>query len=383
MTFKKLIFSRFVRLFRFSSDQRTFNNTFQSKMLSLIKNGVDTNKIRLFAFLSELPLTDKISQESKVFDELFSQILDIYSSLENEKVGTEDHQFYSTELEQTTATIEEEYNRILTSAIEGHFKSEIDDIEGAKLEFRAGVGGAEALLFADEMSHYYSNYLIHKGYKIEFLTGQALGGKVVSFKAKGEGVYKLMIHESGVHKVIRVPETERQGRLHSSTISLVVLPDVPFEFKLNEKELRYDYMRAQGPGGQHVNKTESACRITHVPTGLAVLIQEDRSQAKNRELAFEIIREKLYQLEFDKKMGDEMEKRKTQIGSGDRSDKIRTFNFPQDRITDHRLGKTVFGIKNVLNSGEIFDECIEAMTEIENKKRIADFNAMLAEKYKF
>lgn len=378
--FKKLACLNFPATRNFSVDI-PMNSSINSKLHQLQNFGVSKSHLQFFNYLNSLPLSEKISQEAKIFEELFSQIFELFISVKSETPDTEDYRFFKSELEATLAILDNEYQRVLPQAVEVTFSTEIDRIEGARLEFRAGVGGSEALLFADEMSEYYSSYLANKGYRIEVISTGQHGGKVVAFKAKGEGVYKHIIHECGVHKVIRVPETETKGRLHSSTISIVVLPDVPFEFKLIDKELRYEYMRAQGPGGQHVNKTESACRVTHIPTGITVMMQDDRSQANNKKMATELIRDKLYQLEFDKKMGEEMAKRKTQIGSGDRSDKIRTYNFPQDRITDHRLGKTVYGIKNGVVSGDIFDECIEEMKLLTYKQTVQNFNEMLNEKF--
>lgn len=240
---------------------------------------------------------------------------------------------------------------------------------GAVIELRGACGGTESQLFAEEMKEYFESFIRSKGYAVSSSYDEA---KALRLKVSGNTAYNYIRFEAGVHKVIRVPETESRGRLHSSTIIITILPEVPFNFELNQKELKIEYTRAQGPGGQHVNKTESACKITHEPTGLTVSIQESRYQYQNKEKALEIIKQRVFQYEFDKKKGEDLELRKSQSTSGDRSEKIRTYNFQQDRITDHRLGKTVFGMKKYLNEGLIFEECIEEMIEVENemKKRV-------------
>ena len=370
--------------------RRTFTSEFQnekiqlelSKFQLLKTKGFPVEILNLCAYLSELPPNVRLAQEFKSFDDSLTQIAEVYKCIELEQEDSEDIKFYKTELEETMEMIREEYDRVLIDAVQFNFKSEMDNVDSAILEFRAGVGGSEALLFSEEMSEHYRNYLTGKGYRTETISTTDNGCKVVSYRAKGNGVYKHIIHESGVHKVIRVPETEAKGRLHSSTISIVVLPDVPFDFKVSEKEMKFEYMRSQGPGGQHVNKTESACRATHIATGISVMMQDERCQSTNKARAIELLREKLYRIEFTKKITKEIEKRKTQIGTGDRSDKIRTFNFPQDRITDHRLGKTVFGIKQILASGELFEECIEEMKKLEIENMVREFNMMLEENIK-
>jgi peptide chain release factor 1 len=342
---------------------------------------IPRNHIILLNYLASQPITHKFSSEFKVFDELYVQLIELKKQLQDTSLSPEDKEFFENELQETTQVINEEHDRILNEVVETIYVEETDKIDSAIMEFRGGVGGAESTLFAIEMADYYRHYMAAKGYHVVEENSSQSTSKVIRYKIKGEKVYAIMICESGIHKVIRVPETESKGRLHSSTISIVVLPDVPMEFKLNEKELRIDYMRAQGPGGQHVNKTESACRITHMPSGVSVLIQEDRSQAKNRARAMEIIREKLYQIEFEKREEEQKLKRKGQIGTGDRSDKIRTYNFPQDRITDHRLNKTVFGIVQQLSSGDLFDECISAIQDEQYQAKIDRFYTEMLDKY--
>ena len=230
---------------------------------------------------------------------------------------------------------------------------------GAIIEFRGGCGGQESSIFGAEMKEIFKAFLRSKGIQVSEQSDPH--SKILKLKAVGSKAYNYIRHESGVHKVIRVPETETKGRLHSSTITLLVLPDVPFNFSLLKSDLKIEFTTAQGPGGQHVNKTESACRITHIPSEISVLIQEYRNQHQNKAKALDFIKEKVYQFEFQKKMEADFAHRKTKMGTGDRSEKIRTYNFQQDRITDHRLHKTVFGMTKYLNSGLIFEECIEEM----------------------
>lgn len=188
------------------------------------------------------------------------------------------------------------------------------------------------------------------------------GCKLGIMKATGSDIYKRMKCESGVHKVIRIPETEKQGRLHSSTISIVVLPDIEIKLEIKDSELRFDYMRSSGPGGQHVNKTESACRVTHIPTGLAVAIQQERKQEKNKEKALEVLKEKLFEMEMMNQQNQIQNDRKEQMGQSDRSDKIRTYNYPQSRITDHRTSITLYDMDKMMR-GEYMDQLIDAYLE--------------------
>ena len=252
------------------------------------------------------------------------------------------------------------------------------DMTGAIIEFKAGCGGQESSIFASEMKTFFQSFIRSKGFPVTDESDDS-SNKVPKIKVSGSSAYNYLKHESGVHKVIRVPETETKGRLHSSTITILILPDVPFNFNLDEKELKIEYTRSQGPGGQHVNKTESACRITHEPTGESVLIQEYRTQHQNKAKALEIIKEKIYQNEFNKKLQKDFENRKSKMGTGDRSEKIRTYNFQQDRITDHRLSKTVYNMKKYLNNGIIFEECIEEMAELENKEIFENFKREIIE----
>ncbi len=241
-----------------------------------------------------------------------------------------------------------------------------NDGRNVVVEIRAGAGGEEAALFAAEIYRMYVHYAERKNWKVELLdvdeTG--IGGmKYVSFMIKGAGAYSLMKYESGVHRVQRVPETESGGRIHTSTVTVAVMPEAEdVDVQINDEDIRIDVCRASGNGGQCVNTTDSAVRLTHYPTGIVIYSQTEKSQIQNREKAFALLRTKLYDLECQKKHDAEAEARKSQIGTGDRSEKIRTYNFPQGRVTDHRIGLTLYKLDKVLDGDlqEIIDACIAA-----------------------
>ena len=251
-------------------------------------------------------------------------------------------------------------------------KDENDD-KSVIVEIRAGAGGEEAALFAYELYRMYVNYADKHRYKTEEIDSNTteLGGvKEVTFSMSGTGVYGKLKFESGVHRVQRVPETESQGRIQTSTATVAVLPEAEdVEVKIEEKDLKIDTYRASGAGGQHVNKTESCIRMTHLPTGIVVTCQDERSQIKNREKAMKVMKSRLYDYYNTQYRKEYDENRKSQIGTGDRSERIRTYNFPQGRITDHRIGFTLYSLENFL-AGNI-DEMIEAL-------QIADREAKLA-----
>jgi peptide chain release factor 1 len=239
------------------------------------------------------------------------------------------------------------------------------DERGAILEVRAGTGGDEASLFAGDLFRMYQRYADMKGWKVEILSaseGTVGGYKEIVAEISGRGVFARLKFESGVHRVQRVPETEAGGRIHTSAATVAVLPIAgEVDVAIDEKDLQIDTMRAQGAGGQHVNKTESAIRVTHKPSGIVVLVQEERSQHRNRAKAMDLLRSRLFDAERQRQDSARAADRRSQVGSGDRSERIRTYNFPQGRVTDHRINLTLYKLPQVLE-GIALDEIVDALT---------------------
>jgi peptide chain release factor 1 len=246
------------------------------------------------------------------------------------------------------------------------------DEKNVFLEIRAGAGGDEAGLFAAELFRMYSRYAEKKRWKVTVLdmSVSGVGGaKEVIAQIQGKGVYSRLKYESGVHRVQRVPATESSGRIHTSAVTVAVLPEADeVDIQIEQKDLRIDTYCSSGPGGQSVNTTYSAVRITHIPTGEAVACQDERSQLKNREKAMKILRSRLLERERAKQEAETAQDRKSQVGTGDRSEKIRTYNFPQSRVTDHRIGLSLYRLDSVLN-GDL-DEFVEGLTAADNAERL-------------
>jgi peptide chain release factor 1 len=249
-----------------------------------------------------------------------------------------------------------------------------EDDKNALVEIRQGAGGDEGAIFAGDLFRMYQRYCEGKGWKIEVISmneGTAGGFKEVSFEVTGESVYGILKYESGVHRVQRVPATESQGRVHTSAASVVVLPEAEdVDVDLDMKDVKKDTYRAQGAGGQHVNKTESAVRLTHLPTGIVVECQDGRSQHKNYEQALKVLRSRMFDMEFKKKQAEQAAKRKTMVSTGDRSAKIRTYNYPQGRVTDHRIGLTTYNLNDVVG-GEI-QRFIDELHMAENSEKMKE-----------
>ena len=238
-----------------------------------------------------------------------------------------------------------------------------DDDKNVILEIRGGVGGEEAALFGYDLYRMYTMYAESRGWRCEILSlnETELGGmKEVVFLVEGDGAYARLKYESGVHRVQRVPDTEASGRIQTSAVTVAVLPEMDqVDFSINPADLKIDTYRSSGAGGQHINKTESAIRITHLPTGMVVECQDERSQYKNKDRAMKILASRLYELERQKQVDAQAAQRKSQVGSGDRSERIRTYNFPQGRVTDHRINLTLYKIDQIMN-GDL-DELIDAL----------------------
>ena len=246
------------------------------------------------------------------------------------------------------------------------------DSKNAVVEIRGGTGGDEACIFAGDLFRMYTRYCEKKHWKVEvtdFNEGTSGGYKDITFTVTGDGVYGLLKYESGVHRVQRVPATETQGRIHTSAAGVVVLPEAEeFDVELNMNDVRVDTFCASGPGGQCVNTTYSAVRLTHIPTGIVVSMQDQKSQIKNKEKAISILRTRLYEREYNKYMEELSSKRKTMVATGDRSEKVRTYNYPQSRVTDHRIGWSMHNLPAFMD-GDI-EECIEALQLAENAEKL-------------
>jgi peptide chain release factor 1 len=269
------------------------------------------------------------------------------------------------ELEQQRPELEEQIKMLL-------IPKDPEDDKNIIMELRAGTGGDEACIFVEDIFRMYTMYFKERGWKCEVLNsseGTTKGFKEISMSIEGDGLYGMLKFESGVHRVQRVPETESQGRVHTSAITVAVLPEAEeVDFELDMNDVRKDTFRASGAGGQHINKTESAIRLTHIPTGVVVECQDGRSQHKNLAQAISVLRSRLYQAELDRLHEERAAHRKTLVSSGDRSAKIRTYNYPQGRITDHRIGKTIYNLSAFMN-GDVQD-MIDALKMAENAEKM-------------
>ena len=249
-----------------------------------------------------------------------------------------------------------------------------EDEKDVVMEIRAGTGGDEASIFAGDLYRMYAKYCESKGWKtniIDLSEGTSGGYKEIHFEVSGDDVYGTLKFEAGVHRVQRVPQTETQGRVHTSAATVMVIPEAEdFDVQIDPKDVRIDYFCSSGPGGQSVNTTYSAVRLTHVPTGLVAQCQDQKSQHKNKEKAFKVLRSRLYDLELAKKQEEDAAKRNSQVSSGDRSAKIRTYNYPQGRVTDHRIGLTLYDLQNIIN-GDI-QKIIDELMLVENTEKLKE-----------
>jgi peptide chain release factor 1 len=249
-----------------------------------------------------------------------------------------------------------------------------EDSKNAVMEIRAGTGGDEASIFAGDLHRMYTKYCESKGWKVsvvDFSEGTSGGFKEIQFEVEGEDVYGTLKFEAGVHRVQRVPQTETQGRVHTSAATVMVFPEAEeFDVEIDPKEVRVDYFCSSGPGGQSVNTTYSAVRLTHLPTGLVAQCQDQKSQHKNKEKAFKVLRSRLYDLELAKKQAEDAEKRGSMVTSGDRSAKIRTYNYPQGRVTDHRINLTLYDLSNIID-GDI-QKIIDELQLVSNTEKLKE-----------
>jgi peptide chain release factor 1 len=251
---------------------------------------------------------------------------------------------------ESAAALEEELKFLLVP-------KDPDDNKNAILEIRQGTGGEEAALFASDLFSMYRRYAERNGWRFQALSlteAEQGGFKEVIVEISGEGIYGKMKYESGVHRVQRVPETEAQGRVHTSAATVAIMPEVEdVDIEINPADLKIDTYRSSGAGGQHINKTDSAVRITHLPTGVVVSCQDGRSQHANRDSAMRVLRSRIYEMQARERQQKEKDLRKMQVGSGDRSEKVRTYNYPQNRITDHRIGLTLYNLDDIVKSGDL------------------------------
>ena len=319
----------------------------------------DPNRFRkLMKEQSELTPIVEAYKEYKACKQNIEESLELL----NEESDEDMRELAKEELNESKARVEELEHELKILLL----PKDPNDDKNVVVEIRAGAGGAEAALFAAEIYRMYLHYAESKRWKVELVECEEIGiggMKNVTFMIDGQGAYSMMKYESGVHRVQRVPETESGGRIHTSTITVAVMPEAEdVDVHIDEKDIRIDVMRASGNGGQCVNTTDSAVRLTHYPTGIVIYSQTEKSQLQNKEKAFALLRAKLYDLECQKQHDAEAEARKSQIGTGDRSEKIRTYNFPQGRVTDHRIGLTLYKLDKIMNGDiqEIIDACIAA-----------------------
>ena len=319
----------------------------------------DPNRFRkLMKEQSELTPIVEAYKEYKACKQNIEESLELL----NEESDEDMRELAKEELNESKARVEELEHELKILLL----PKDPNDDKNVVVEIRAGAGGDEAALFAAEIYRMYLHYAESKRWKVELVECEEIGiggMKNVTFMIDGQGAYSMMKYESGVHRVQRVPETESGGRIHTSTITVAVMPEAEdVDVHIDEKDIRIDVMRASGNGGQCVNTTDSAVRLTHYPTGIVIYSQTEKSQLQNKEKAFALLRAKLYDLECQKQHDAEAEARKSQIGTGDRSEKIRTYNFPQGRVTDQRIGLTLYKLDKIMNGDiqEIIDACIAA-----------------------
>ena len=323
--------------------------------------------VRLSRELAELaPIIDKI----KLYRDAVAEIADLQSIIDD---ATADAEMRAIALDEK-ATVEEKRVTLENDLRLALIPKDAMDERNVILEIRAGTGGDEAALFAGDLFRMYERFAAKQNWKTEIISASdgTMGGyKEVVAEIRGRGAFARLKFESGVHRVQRVPDTEGSGRIHTSTATVAVLPEVEdVDIALDEADLRIDTMRAGGAGGQHVNKTESAVRVTHIPSGIVVVVQDERSQHRNRAKAFSILRAKLFDAERQKRDAERAAQRRGQVGTGDRSERIRTYNFPQGRVSDHRINLTLYKLPQVME-GEALGEFVDALVMEHNAELLA------------
>ncbi|MFM9984241.1 MAG: peptide chain release factor 1 [Flavobacteriales bacterium] len=333
----------------------------------IIDPDVIADQKRYTEYMREYKELGRIVESGDAYEKVFKDLQGAKDILySNEEAGIKElAQMEYDELTPLKEKMEEDIKMLL-------IPKDPEDTKNCILEIRGGTGGDEAAIFAGDLFRMYQRYILNKGWKYEVLTvseGTLGGYKEVSIEISGDEVYGTLKFESGVHRVQRVPETEAQGRVHTSAATVAVMPEAEeFDVVINPADIQRDTYRSSGAGGQHVNKTESAVRLTHIPTGVVVACQEGRSQHENAEKAMTVLRSRIFEAEVMRRQAERATMRKTLVSTGDRSAKIRTYNFPQGRCTDHRIGLTLYNLDAIMN-GDI-DDIIEALKLAENTEKL-------------
>lgn len=344
---------------------------YEELMSELSEPNVANNPERFRKLMKEQSDLTPIVEAYKEYKQCKQNIEDSLAMLD-EETDEEMKELAKEELNDSKARVEELEQKLKILLL----PKDPNDDKNVIVEIRAGAGGDEAALFAAEIYRMYVHYAESRRWKVETMECEEIGiggMKSVTFMITGQGAYSVMKYESGVHRVQRVPETESGGRIHTSTITVAVMPEAEeVDVQIDEKDIRIDVMRASGNGGQCVNTTDSAVRLTHYPTGIVIYSQTEKSQLQNKEKAFALLRAKLYDIECQKAHDAEAEARRSQIGTGDRSEKIRTYNFPQGRVTDHRINLTLYKLDKIMN-GDI-QEILDALIAADQAAKLAKMN---------
>lgn len=344
---------------------------YEELMSELSEPDVANNPERFRKLMKEQSDLTPIVEAYKEYKQCKQNIEDSLAMLD-EETDEEMKELAKEELNDSKARVEELEQKLKILLL----PKDPNDDKNVIVEIRAGAGGDEAALFAAEIYRMYVHYAEGRRWKVETMECEEIGiggMKSVTFMITGQGAYSVMKYESGVHRVQRVPETESGGRIHTSTITVAVMPEAEeVDVQIDEKDIRIDVMRASGNGGQCVNTTDSAVRLTHYPTGIVIYSQTEKSQLQNKEKAFALLRAKLYDIECQKAHDAEAEARRSQIGTGDRSEKIRTYNFPQGRVTDHRINLTLYKLDKIMN-GDI-QEILDALIAADQAAKLAKMN---------
>ena len=344
---------------------------YEEIMLELNNPSVTEDQRRFRKLMKEQADLTPLVDTYKEYTQAKQTVEDSLSLLE-EETDEEMRALAKEELADAKKSIEELENKLKILLL----PKDPNDDKNVIVEIRAGAGGDEAALFAAELYRMYVHYAERQRWKCELInvSESGIGGmKEVEFMITGQGAYSKLKYESGVHRVQRVPETESGGRIHTSTATVAIMPEAEeFDIVIEDKDIRIDVMRASGNGGQCVNTTDSAVRLTHMPTGIVIYSQTEKSQLQNKEKAFRLLRSKLYDMELERRQNEEAAERRSQIGTGDRSEKIRTYNFPQGRVTEHRIKLTLYRIESIMN-GDI-QEIIDSLIAADQAAKLAKMN---------